>query len=418
MEASRLPDDAYGTDRLAFPASAAVPGTYRETWTEVSLDAVSRNLREFKIRLSGDCKLMAVVKADAYGHGAAQIARTAIRAGADSLAVAYLDEALQLRAAGIDAPILILGYTPPYAIEAAIRGDVAMTVFAEHELVHAADCGRRLGRKAVVHLKIDTGMTRLGVTSSAEASTLLRLAAHSPWLTVEGAFTHFASADQSDETCVRKQFHAFNGMMRVLAGEGLRVPVKHCCNSAAAMRFPDMHLDMVRIGIGMYGILPSAELRSAGFPLVQAMQFKTKISALKRIATGQPVGYGGTFQAAKPSVIATIPVGYADGLPLALSNRGTVLIGGEKAPIVGRICMDQTMVDVTHLPDIRIGNEVVIFGGDSKGWIPIDQAAAARQSTGYETVCSVGKRVPRIYVGGGQTIGIANSLMPGTVCVS
>jgi alanine racemase len=385
--------------------------SYRETWAEVSLDAIAYNVKAFKAGLQSSCRFMAVVKADGYGHGAIQVAKAALEAGADWLGVAFLDEAVQLRAAGIDCPILVLGYMPPASAEAAVKHRIAVTVFTEEVLASVMDCAARLRQHACVHLKVDTGMSRLGVTDLETALDLARKAASSPWVKLEGIFTHFASADSPDETYTRQQFRTFLSYAEYLERHGVRVPVKHCCNSAATMRFPEMHLDMVRVGISLYGLLPfSAPM--PGLPELQpAMCWKTRIAALKQIPPQQPVGYGCTYRPERASRIATIPAGYADGLSRRLSNRGSLMIGGRKAPIVGRVCMDQTMLDVSSIPDVRVGDEVILFGRSEESCLPVEEMASLLETIHYEIVCSVGKRVPRVYLRGQTVVESVNPVL-------
>ncbi|KIL40395.1 alanine racemase [Gordoniibacillus kamchatkensis] len=371
---------------------------HRDTWAEISLDAISHNAELFKTAIGASCRLMAVVKANGYGHGAAEVAAAAIAAGADWLGVAILDEALQLRAAGIDLPILVLGYTPPRSVEAAVLNRVTLTVYSADVLGQLIACTERLQRRAAIHLKIDTGMSRIGVTSKEAALALAQQALASRHVDLEGMFTHFAEADNPESPYTRRQFETFRSYIEFLHEHHIDVPLKHCCNSAAAMHFPDMHLDMVRVGIALYGLKPSADIDHPGFPLRQAMQLKTRVSAVKRISAGQSVSYGRTFTAASDCTVATIPVGYADGLSRQLSGKGFALIGHTRVPIIGRVCMDQTMLDATSVPDVQAGDEVVLFGGTEQAFIAIDEVAAHMNTINYEVVCLIGQRVPRVYV--------------------
>ncbi|MGG4033153.1 alanine racemase [Paenibacillus cisolokensis] len=387
---------------------------YRETWAEVSLDAIAHNVRAIKAGIKPSCRFMAVVKADGYGHGAVQTAKAALEAGADRLGVALLDEALQLRVSGIDCPILVLGYMPPASVEAAVKHRIAVTVSTREELEAVMECAASHRQHADVHLKVDTGMSRLGVTDRETALDLARLAASSPWIRLEGIFTHFASADSPDETYTQGQFRTFLAYIAHLERHGIRVPVKHCCNSAATLRFSEMHLDMVRVGISLYGLLPFAG-PVPGLPeLRPAMQWKTRIAALKQIPAGQPIGYGCTYRPERPSRIAVIPAGYADGLSRRLSNRGSIMIGGRKAPIVGRVCMDQTMADVSAIPGVRVGDEAILFGCAEKGCLPVDEMASQLDTIHYEIVCTVGKRVPRVYLQGRTVIETVNHVLSQT----
>lgn len=377
----------------------STPTGYRETWAEVSLDAIAHNTGLFRKQIAEGCRLMAVVKANGYGHGAVQAAQAAIHAGADDLGVALVDEALELRAAGISQPILVLGYTPPFGVEAAVRQGITLTVDTREVLQETIACARKYGRAARIHLKVDTGMSRIGLSGTRAVIELAELAAAAaPFVILEGVFTHFADADGPDPTYTLEQFARFRACLDALEAHGLHVPIKHCCNSAAAMRFPQMHLDLVRIGIALYGLYPSPQLRLPEYPLQQAMQLKTKIASLRRIQPGQAVGYGRTYRAAEERLIATVPIGYADGLSRALSNRGFVLVRGQRAPIIGRVCMDQTMLDVTEAEGVQAGEEVILFGGTGDtAAISIDEVADWIGTIHYEIVCQLGVRVPRVY---------------------
>jgi alanine racemase len=385
--------------------------SYRHTWAEISLDAIEHNVKTLKARVLTSARFMAVVKADGYGHGAVQVAKTALEAGADLLGVAFLDEAIQLRRAGIDCPILVLGYTPPESVEAAVKNRVTVTVFTGQVMEAVIDCAKCSRQRAFVHLKLDTGMTRIGVADRETALSLARMATSSPWVTLEGVFTHFASADSPDESYTRRQFRTFLEYVEYLERHGIRIPVKHCCNSAAMLRFPEMHLDMVRVGIALYGLLPfSGPL--PGLPeLWPAMQWKTRIASLKPVPARQSVSYGRTYHTERPSLIATIPAGYADGLSRRLSNRGSVLVKGRKAPIVGTVCMDQTMLDVSAIPDVRGGDVALLFGRTEEGCLPVEEMASLLGTINYEIVCLVGKRVPRVHLKGQKVVETVNPVL-------
>lgn len=373
-------------------------GNSRHTWADVSLDAIRHNVRAFQSLLEDGCLLMAVVKADGYGHGSVQTASAALSAGAAYLAVAFADEAFALRHAGITAPILILGYTTPEFAAEAVDQDVAVTVFERDTLQAVIESAERSGKLARVHVKIDTGMTRLGVRTAEEALELARMAAASPHVVLEGVFTHFADADRSGSGYTEQQFARFMQIVRHLEANGITIPLKHCCNTAGTIHYPHMHLDMVRVGIGLYGLNPCEDRSLQDLPLRKAMHLKSRIAALKQIPAGQHVSYGCTYRAESERLLAVLPVGYADGLPRALSNIGAVLINGRKAPIAGTICMDQMMVDVTDIPHIAIGDGVLLFGDDEDGAsLPVDGIAALTGTIGYEVLCGISKRVPRIY---------------------
>jgi alanine racemase len=385
--------------------------SYRETWAEISLDSIYHNTLTVKSNLHKNCRLMAVIKADGYGHGAIKVAKTAIKAGADYLGVAFLDEALQLRDAGIDLPILVLGYTPPYSVEMAVLHDITLSIFSRDVLDELLDCTKRLNRFVHIHLKVDTGMTRIGVTTKEEALTLANKIMSSPFLILEGLFTHFADADNQDLTYTHQQFELFTSFIDFLEKNQVKIPIKHCCNSAATINYPEMHLDMVRVGIGLYGLLPSLDTQHDLYPLEQAIHFKTKISSLKFVTKNQSIGYGCTYKPKRDSLIATIPAGYADGLSRTLSNRGTVLVNDMRVQIVGRVCMDQTMLDVTSVPNVKIGDEVILYGGSKESFISIHEIAEHMNTISYEVVCSIGKRVPRVYIENGINVEVNNHLV-------
>ncbi|TMV47733.1 alanine racemase [Paenibacillus mesophilus] len=376
------------------------PIGYRHTWAEISLEAIAHNTKRFKENIPRSTALMAVVKANGYGHGAVKVARAAITAGADILGVAFLDEALQLRAASIGHPVLVLGYTPPGSVRAAVEHEIGLTVFSDEVLDEVIRWTEALHKRARVHLKVDTGMNRIGLSDPQAVLALARKAMQARYIELEGVFTHFADADGEDPVYTMRQFGAFQSVVSTLAEDGIQVPLKHCCNSAAAIRYPSMHLDMVRVGIALYGLYPSEHTRLPSYPLRPAMRLMTTVSDLKLTPAGQPVGYGCTFVPDRDTLIATVPIGYADGLSRRLSNKGAALVNGHRVPFAGRVCMDQTMLDVTEVSGVRIGDEVEMFGEGGDGGISAGEAAALMGTIHYEVVCSIGSRVPRVYVGG------------------
>ncbi|MFG6147614.1 alanine racemase [Halobacillus sp. B23F22_1] len=386
-------------------------GSYREAWAEVSLDAFLENLLAFKQHISSNTKLMAVVKADGYGHGAEAMAKEAVAAGADYLAVALLDEALLLREAGIDEPILVLGYTPPDAVETAISQEITLTVFTTEAAESIRRTAESLKKTAHVHLKIETGMNRVGIVDAKQALQIIH-ALTSDYVFVEGAFTHFADADHPDPAYTKEQFAAFCQLIDFMENH-ISIPIKHCCNSAGTIAYPEMHLDMVRVGISLYGLYPAEHLKPL-VPLKQVMSLKVKPILIKTVEANETISYGRTFTTTHPSTIATLPIGYADGLSRLLSNKGDVVVRGKRAPIVGRICMDQTMIDVTELEDIKETDTVTVFGEPSEGFISMDEAADLMGTIHYETACLIGKRIPRVYLRNGQVTG-KNQLLKTTV---
>ncbi|RKO67313.1 alanine racemase [Desulfofundulus salinus] len=368
----------------------------RPVWVEVNLGTVARNVREIRKLLQPDTKLMAVVKADAYGHGALPVARVALANGAECLAVAILDEALALRRGGITAPILILGYTPPEQAYLLVEHDLTQTVFSLEVVQAISAAAAAAGKTARVHLKIDTGMGRIGVTP-AEAPDFAVAVSRLPSIFIEGVFTHMACADEQDKAYTRWQFDRFKEALAGIEARGVAIPLKHVANSATTLDLPEMHLDMVRTGIILYGLWPSPDVRRV-IDLKPAMQLKTRVAYVKQVPAGTSISYGRTFTTTGPSVIATLPLGYADGWSRLLSNKAEVLIHGQRAPLVGRVCMDQCMVDVTRIPGVRPGDEVVLFGVQGEQFLPVEEVASHMGTINYEMVCLISKRVPRIYL--------------------
>ena len=371
----------------------------KRTWVEISLENVAHNCRVMREKLPAGCRFLGVVKADGYGHGAVPVARRLAEAGAEYLAVACIDEAAELRRAGIRLPILILGVTPP---ELALR-------LAELELTQAVgdlETARRMsellagtGKTLKIHVKLDTGMGRLGFPAESdsvlqEMAALLRL----PGLYAEGIFTHLAVSDEPDgEAYTWLQFQRFIRTAESLEKiTGCRFAIKHCANSGAMINYREFCLDMVRPGIATYGMYPGPD--KGGLELRPAMQLRSRIAAITEHAAGDTISYGRTFTAMAPMRIAVLPIGYADGLHRVLSNRMEVLIHGQRARQIGRICMDMCMVDITHIPTCTVGDVATIFGRDGDAFIPVEEQAEKAGTISYELVCAVSRRVPRIYV--------------------
>lgn len=367
----------------------------RGAWAEINLDAVAHNVQAAKANLKPTTKLCAVVKADAYGHGAVRVAQEAVRNGADFLAVALLQEAVKLRDAGIDTPILILGAMLPEVAELVVRYDISQAVFDEERLYALNAAALKLHTKAKIHIKIDTGMHRIGLHVK-EAGRFARLAASLPGITIEGVFSHFATADADDKEYAAYQFARFQEALQLIEAEGVHIPIRHIANSAALTELQEYQLDMVRQGITLYGLHP-AHMIDCYKDFEPVMTVKTKVAFVKELPAGETIGYGRTYTLKRKSVIATVPLGYADGISRRLSNKGYMLINGEKAPIIGRVCMDQTMLDVTDIPGVKLGDEVTVFGGRE---LPMELVAEWADTICYEIVCAVSPRVPREYVRG------------------
>lgn len=368
----------------------------RPTWAEVDLSAIRRNILALKSHLKlPSTRFCAVVKADGYGHGAVAVASEAMRAGADYLAVSILDEALNLRAAGLTMPILILGPTPAAQAHLVTENGLTQTICNMDQARALSASSESQSLLARVHLKVDTGMGRLGVQPS-EAADFAAAVEALPNLFVEGIYTHFATSDCRDKTYAGNQLSTFQASLAAVRERGLDIPIKHCANSAAFLDMPEAQMDMVRVGIVMYGLWPSEE---TGRPvdLTPAMRFKTRISMLKEVPAGTAISYGCTYVTDRPTVIATLPVGYADGWTRMLSGRAKVFVAGRKVPLVGRICMDQSMADVTGVAGLSEGDEVLLFGGPD---LPVEEVAGALGTINYELICILSARVPRVYFGG------------------
>ncbi len=372
-----------------------LPG--RPTWVEIDVDAIAHNTRQVKEMIGPNVELMVVLKADAYGHGAARLARVVLSNGAERIAVASLSEAIGLRDAGISAPMLVLGYSPAWTARQALLNDVSVTLYDVDIARAFGRAAADLGRSAVVHVKVDTGMGRLGLLPNEVLPLLLDLEAL-PHLRVEGVFTHFSVADSTDElhrdhTTI--QLERFRDMLAKLDEARVCPPLVHAANSAAILTRPEAHFGMVRLGISLYGLDPSSSVKCPT-SFRRALSFKTTIAQVKHLPPGTPISYGNTYVTERQQTIAVIPVGYADGFRRAPHHWGEVLVRGHRAPIVGRVTMDQTMIDVTFVPGVRIGDEVVLIGRQGPDEITAEQVAERLGTINYEVVSGILARVPRI----------------------
>jgi alanine racemase len=342
-------------------------------------------------------RVLISLKADAYGHGALKVARTTLHNGASMLGVATVSEATPLREAGITAPILVFGYVPLWQMREAVRLGVTVTLYATESAQALSRAALALGKTVKVHVKIDSGMGRLGIRAEQvdEVVALVREVATLPGLEFEGIYTHFAMADSIDKSHVRMQLARFQKVLHVLQEQGLRPPIIHAANSAATLSFPESHFDMVRPGIAIYGMDPSPEVRLPG-GFRPALSFKTQVSQVKMLPAGEYISYGCTYITERPTRIAVLPVGYADGFRRAPRNWETVLIHGQEAPLVGKVCMDQCMIDVTHLPQTRIGDEVVLIGQQGSATLTAERVAERLGTINYEVVAEILARVPRV----------------------
>lgn len=380
-------------------------------WAEIDLDNLAHNIREIRRITDKRAEIMGVVKADAYGHGVWGVTKTLLENGVDRLAVSMLDEAIQLRKSGVDVPILVLGYTDPARASEVVDYNITQTVFS-HELAEALSISASSCKKNVkIHIKIDTGMTRVGFMPGYSAVKDVIKISKLPGIIIEGIFTHFASADEKDSTYTYEQFEKFMSICNELQRIGIYIPVKHVCNSAATLNFPEMHMDMVRPGIIMYGIYPSEYIDRNIIDLKPVMAFKANIIMVKDVEKNTAISYGRIFTTKRKSKIATVPVGYADGYTRLLSGKGKFLIKGYEAPVVGRICMDQCMVDVTDIEGVKVGDEAVIFGFQGDKFISVEDVARDIGTIAYEILCIIGKRIPRAYIKNGQICEILNYLL-------
>ena len=373
--------------------------SYQRVWAEVDLDAIWENMVHMKENIAENTKILAVIKTDGYGHGGVPIAKMLEQLDfMFGYAAATYEEAHVLREAGVKKPILILGYTFPYCYEELIRDEIRPAVYRRDTVEELVAAAAKVGHKAKVHIKVDTGMGRLGITPDEEGLEFVRFLMGHPELEVEGIFTHFAKSDEEDKTSAYHQLALFQNFIdRIQTELGLTIPVKHCSNSAAILEMPQANMDMVRAGITTYGLYPSEEVSKDIVPLRAAMSLYSHIVYCKTIHAGQSVSYGGLFTAQKDTRVATIPVGYGDGYPRSLSGKGYVLIRGKKAPILGRVCMDQFMVDISEIPGVMEGDKVTLLGVDGTERITAEELGELSGRFNYEFVCDLGKRIPRVY---------------------
>lgn len=379
--------------------------TYSRIYAKINLDAICHNMEAMHAKLKEGTKMFAVVKTDGYGHGAIEIANTI--ENLDYLfgfCVATVEEGLILRRHGVKKPILILGYTFEDQYEDIILNDLRPAVFTMEMAKSFSDIATNLNRDVKIHIKIDTGMSRIGLQVKEENAKLIAQIATLPHIIVEGIFTHFAKADEYDKTAANNQIALFKHMIELTESEGITIPYKHCSNSAGIVEIPAANMDIVRAGITLYGLWPSNEVDKSKINLAPALELKSKISYVKTLEAGRQISYGGTYTTTKEERIATIPVGYGDGYPRSLSNKGYVLIHGKKAPICGRVCMDQFMVNVTEIPEVKIGDEVTLIGRDGDERITTEELGDLSGRFNYEFVCDLGKRVPRVFEKDGKIV--------------
>lgn len=366
---------------------------YRPVWAEVDLECLKRNLRRVKGYTNSE--LMPIVKADAYGHGALEVVRTLKDEGIRRFGVAFLEEALELRKHFPGLTLMVIGPTLPEYSDILVKQDIIPEIFQVRQAEALSEAAVRLKAAARIHIKVDTGMGRIGFRDTAFED--IKRIASLPGLYLEGIYTHLASADSIDLSYGRQQLAVFDQLYERLYDSGIRIPVRHAANSSAIMQFPVSHYELCRPGLIIYGLNPLDFAAEEESGLETVMSLKTRIVHLKTIAKGQSVSYGRSFVSARPTKVATLPLGYADGLRRAMSNSGEVLLKGRRAPIIGRVCMDQTMIDVTDFDDAAVGDEVIILGRDGNESITANELAAKAETISYEILCGISKRVPRIY---------------------
>ena len=377
---------------------------YYRVYAEINLDAIVKNVDNLMALTKENTGALAVVKADGYGHGDVAVAK-AVAQKVTGYAVATLDEAVNLREHGVKKPILVLGYVDPYEFDILVSHEITATVFDVETAQLLADAARVQKKQAHCHIKVDTGMRRIGLEPDENGIAIVKQITALKELSADGIFTHFAASDETDKTSAEHQFKLFTDFTGRLEKEGIHFTYRHCANSAAVIDMPQVDLDMVRLGIAMYGMYPSDEVKKEKVELFPALDLKSHITMVKEIPAGEKVSYGGTFTTTRTTKLATVSVGYGDGYPRALSSKGYVLVRGQKAPIVGRVCMDQMMVDVTDIENVTRADIVTLIGKDGDAEITVEEIAALAGTFNYEFVSDLGKRIPRSYYLNGEYIG-------------
>ena len=377
--------------------------SYTRIRARIDLDAIEYNIEKMKENLPEDTKLIVVAKADCYGHGALQTTSLlSLKEYVWGFAVATLDEAIVLRRGGITKPILVLGCIFPEQWIDALENNIRITVYAEELTKVLSDLAVKIGRKAYVHVKLDTGMGRIGFTPGKEGADKIEEISKLPNIVMEGLYTHFSKADEGDKSYTMKQMEAYTWMKKELTGRGITFSYYHCCNSAGIIDLKGAGQNLARAGISTYGMYPSEEVHKENVDLKPALELISHVAFVKWVDEGKMISYGGTYVTKRRTKIATIPVGYGDGYPRSLSNKGYMLIHGKKAPIIGRVCMDQCMVDVTEIEDVKFGDEVVLVGRDGDEYLSVETLSRLSDRFNYEFVCLMGKRIPREYIRRGE----------------
>ena len=378
---------------------------YSRVCARIDLDAIEYNMEMMRKNLDEGVKILSVIKSDGYGHGALQVARfLAKKEYIWGYAVAALDEGMILRKGGIEKPILVMGCIFPEQWEEMLLHEIHMTIYDVKTARRVSEFAVKMGKKAYIHVKIDTGMSRLGFLAQEDSIGRIEEISRMPNLVIEGMYTHFARADETDKTDAKSQLAKFMWMTGRLAKLGVTASYYHCSNSAGIIDLREASLSMVRAGIATYGLYPSDEVKKDLVPLRPAMEIISHVVHVKWVEAQTPVSYGGTFVTSRPTRIATIPVGYGDGYPRSLSNKGYVLIHGKKAPILGRVCMDQFMVDVTDIDDVEFGDLVTLVGRNGDAWVTVEMLSSLAKKLRYEFICNFGKRVPREFLRHGKVV--------------
>lgn len=378
----------------------------RPVWAEINLDCVENNIREIR-RVSNSREIIGVIKADAYGHGAVDLAPVLLQNGADSFAVAVLSEAVELRRSGLDCPIMVLGFTPPNLVDNILRYDIEQTVYSYDFAKELSAMAVKKNKLAKIHIVLDTGMGRIGFIPNDESLDEVEKISHLPNIIIEGIFTHFSTADEENKEFTQKQLSIFNKFYEALTSRGVKIKKRHTANSAAISDFPESHFEAVRPGIILYGYYPSDYVQKDKIHLKRVLTLKTNIVLIKNVPKGYPISYGRRFYTERDSIIATLPVGYADGYTRLLFNKGKVIINGRYAKVIGSICMDQCMVDITEIPEAKVGDEVILLGEDGVKY-DADDMADDIGTISYEVLTMISKRVPRVYTKDGKVVKIRN----------
>ncbi len=384
---------------------------HRMTGLEIDLDNLAHNIREVSNIVGEDTLITAVVKANAYGHGSLEVGKVFLENGANRLGVSTLSEAVELRKGNIDAPILILNHTPRERYGDIVYYDLITNVYNYEDAKALSKEAVNLGKKVKIHIKIDTGMGRIGFLPDEESIEKIIEIGNLDNVEIEGIFSHFARADEEDKSYTREQYRRFSWVIDRLKEKGMEIPIKHISNSAGIIDTPEYNMDMVRAGIILYGYYPSNEVKKDRLKIKPAMTLKSYISNIKIVEKGTGIGYNQLFTTYRKSIIGTIPIGYADGYSRMLTGKGEVSIHGKRVPIIGRICMDQMMVDLTDVDDVKIGDRVVLFGYGDSSYPSVEEIAETLGTVSYEIICMMGRRLPRIYVKGGNINNIVDYII-------